>query len=115
LVGNAIVFFNPRDRVQLYGLAGFALSQAWVRVSRRGGYAVPPYTTSYTHYGMQAGLGLEWRLARRAALNTDLMLFRRWRTDRGRGSDPEFVDPVTHLATNTSQGGLFRLGSTFYF
>ena len=114
-VGNAVVFFNPRDRLEVYGLAGFALSQAWVRVARRGGYAVPPYNTSYTHYGIQGGLGLEWRLARRAALSTDLVLFRRWRTDRGRGTDPEYVDPESHLATNTSQAALFRLGTTFYF
>jgi hypothetical protein len=114
-VGNALVFFNPRDFVQVYAIGGFALSQAWVSVERSGGVAVDPYDTSYTHAGLQLGLGLEWRLARRAALSTDLLFLRRHRTDPDRGDDPEFVDPSTHRATNTSQGALFRAGATFYF
>jgi hypothetical protein len=114
-VGNALVFFNPRDFVQVYAIGGFAFSHAWVSVERRGGYAVEPYDTTYTHAGVQVGLGLEWRLARRAALSTDLLFLRRYRTDSGRGNDPEFVDPATHRATNTSQGALFRAGATFYF
>jgi hypothetical protein len=114
-VGNALVFFNPRDVVQVYALGGFAFSQAWVSVERSGGYAVGPYDTSYTHAGLQLGLGLEWRLARRAALSTDLLFLRRHRTDADRGDDPEFVDPATQRTTNTSQGALFRAGATFYF
>jgi hypothetical protein len=113
--GNALVFFNPRDFVQVYAVGGFTFSQAWVTVERRGGFAVGPYDTSSTHAGLQLGLGLEWRLARRAALSTDLLFFRRHRTDQGRGRDPEFVDPATQRATNESQGALFRAGATFYF
>jgi hypothetical protein len=115
LVGNVLVFFNPRDRLQVYALGGFSLSQAFVRVERLGGETVAPYDTTYTHHGHQAGLGLEWRLSRRAALGTDLLLFLRNRTDDGRSSDPEYVDPSTHLATNTSYGAFFRAGVTFYF
>jgi hypothetical protein len=114
-VGNALVFFNPRDFVQVYAIGGFTFSQAWVTIERSGGYAVEPYDTTYTHAALQLGLGLEWRLARRAALSTDLLFFRRQRTDAGRGDDPEFVDPVTLRATNRSQGALFRAGATFYF
>jgi hypothetical protein len=114
-VGNALVFFNPRDFVQVYAIGGFALSQAWVSVERMGGFAIDPYDTSYTHVGVQLGLGLEWRLARRAALSTDLLFLRRHRTDANRDDDPEFVDPATHRATNTSQGALFRAGAIFYF
>lgn len=115
LVGNALVFFNPRDFVQVYAIGGFTFSHAWVTVERSGGYAIDPYDTSYTHAGLQLGMGLEWRLARRAALSTDLLFFRRRRTDAGRWDDPEFVDPATGRATNTSQGALFRAGATFYF
>lgn len=114
-VGNALAFFNPRDFVQVYAIGGFTFSQAWVTVSRSGGYVVEPYDTSYSHAGLQLGLGLEWRLARRAGLSTDLLFFRRHRTDAGRAQDPEFVDPATHRSTNTSQGALFRAGATFYF
>jgi hypothetical protein len=114
-VGNALVFFNPRDFVQVYAIGGFAFSQAWVTVEQSGGYAVGPYDTSYTHAGVQVGLGLEWRLARRAALSTDLVFLRRHRTDANRDDDPEFVDPVTQRTSNTSQGALFRAGATFYF
>jgi opacity protein-like surface antigen len=114
-VGNALVFFNPRDLVQVYAIGGFTFSHAWVSVERSGGYAVAPYDTSYTHAGLQLGMGLEWRLARRAALSTDLLYFRRHRTDAGRRDDPEFVDPATGRATNESQGALFRAGVTFYF
>jgi hypothetical protein len=114
-VGNALVFFNPRDFVQVYAIGGFAFSQAWVTVEQSGGYAVGPYDTSYTHAGLQVGLGLEWRLARRAALSTDLLFLRRHRTDGNRDDDPEFVDPATQRTTNTSQGALFRAGATFYF
>jgi hypothetical protein len=114
-VGNALVFFNPRDFVQVYAIGGFTFSQAWVTIERSGGYAVEPYDTTYTHAALQLGPGLEWRLARRAALSVDLLFFRRHRTDAGRADDPEFVDPVTLRATNRSQGALFRAGATFYF
>jgi hypothetical protein len=114
-VGNALVFFNPRDFVQVYGIGGFTFSHAWVTVERSGGLSIAPYDTTYSHAGLQLGLGLEWRLARRAALSTDLLFFRRHRTDGGRRGDPEFVDPATGRATNESQGALFRAGATFYF
>jgi len=44
-----------------------------------------------------------------------LIGFLRWRTDRHAADNPEFVDPVTHQTTNTSGGGLLRLGATFYW
>jgi hypothetical protein len=114
-VGNALVFFNPRDFVQVYAIGGFTFSRAWVTVEQTGGQPVEPYDTTYSHAGLQLGLGLEWRLARRAALSTDLLFFRRHRTDDGRDGDPEFVDPATGRATDESQGALFRAGATFYF
>jgi hypothetical protein len=114
-VGNALWFVNPRDRLQVYALGGFGLGSASVDVERLGGEAVLPYETSYSYIGLQVGLGLEWRMTRRFALGTDALLFVRGRSDDDRRSDPEFVDPETHLVTNASAFGLWRLGITYYF
>jgi hypothetical protein len=114
-VVNALVFLNPRDRVQCFLLGGVSLGGAGVRVRRQGGVVVPPRDESYAYVGGQLGLGVEWRLSRRTAITSDFSLFARGRTDSGRELYPEYVDPSTHLATNASGGGLFRLGGTFYF
>ncbi len=114
-VVNALGFVNPRDRLQFYLLGGFQLGGASVRVRRQGGVAVEPFDDSYNYVGAQFGLGLEWRLTRHFALASDFELFIRGRTDQSRAVDPEYVDPSTHLATNTSGGGLWRLGATVYF
>jgi hypothetical protein len=114
-VVNALGFVNPRDRLQFYLLGGFHLGGASVRVRRQGGVAVEPFDDSYNYVGAQFGLGLEWRLTRHFALASDFQLFVRGRTDQSRAVDPEYVDPSTHLATNTSGGGLWRIGATVYF
>jgi hypothetical protein len=114
-IGNAIWFINPRHPVQLYVLGGFGFGSASVDVERLGGEAVIPYETSYSYVGLQAGIGLEWRLTRRFALGTDALAFVRGRSDDERRSDPEFIDPETHLVSNDSAFGLFRLGFTYYF
>ena len=114
-VSNALVFLNPRDRVQCFVLGGFNLGGANVRVQKQAGYAVPPHDDSYTYVGVQLGLGVEWRVTRHAAITSDFLLFARGRTDSGQNANPEYIDPSTHQATNASGGGLFRLGGTFYF
>lgn len=114
-VVNALGFVNPHDRLQFYLLGGFDIGGASVRVRRQGGLPVQPFDDSYNYVGVQVGIGLEWRLTRNFALATDFELFMRGRTDQSRAVDPEYVDPNTHLATNTSGGGLWRLGGTFYF
>jgi hypothetical protein len=48
-------------------------------------------------------------------LGGDLLGFLRERQDRDAEEQPEFVDPVTHRTSNTSGGGLIRLGATFYW
>jgi len=44
-----------------------------------------------------------------------LIGFLRWRSDRHASQNPEFIDPATGRTTNTSGGGLLRLGATFYW
>ena len=115
---NAMVFVNPRSRVQFYLLAG--LGGAWANVAyNSGGLSSgtwdPGYpTTSYTYFGGQAGGGLEFRIARHFAMNVDLRGFLRTRTDSN-ASTPEFVNTATGQTTNTSDGALLTAGMTFYF
>jgi hypothetical protein len=75
---NALVFVNPRSRVQLYFEAG--LGGAWANVSGDGFYSSNDYysgypNTSYTYFGGQAGGGLEFRIARHFAMNIDVKGF----------------------------------------
>jgi hypothetical protein len=65
--------------------------------------------------GAQLGFGVEARITRQFVLGGDLLGFLRERQDRDADEQPEFVDPVTHRTTNTSGGGVIRLGATFYW
>ena len=69
----------------------------------------------YSYFGSQLGIGVEGRITRHFAIGADLIGFLRWRTDRHAAQNPEFIDPVTGRTTNTSGGGLLRLGATFYW
>lgn len=115
LLANALGFLNPRDRLQIYLLAGLGLGSA--EVTRRSASNVPLERgdENYTYFGMQAGVGVEARLTARVALRFDVLGFVRGRTDDDRRSDPEFIDPDTNRVTNTSGGALFRGGALFYF
>lgn len=107
---NGIVYFNPRDPVQLYGLAGIGFAGARVEAEELG---APDRRFGY--FGMQTGLGLEIMIGKSTALNFDVIGFIRGRTDHQAAYRPEFVDPATGRATNTSGGGLVRGGLTFYW
>jgi hypothetical protein len=114
-VVEALGFLNPRDRVQFFMLGGFHIGGASVHVRQLGGVPVTPYDDNYVYLGGQLGLGVEWRFTRHTAITSDFHVFVRGRIDEGRHTFPEFVDPSTHLTSNVSSGGLFRLGVTFYF
>jgi opacity protein-like surface antigen len=117
---NAMMFFNTRQRFQPYILAGLGFGGATVS---RDSYDGAPFGSTdrfagsrgngnYSYVGVQAGIGLEYRLGAHFALNTDLRAFVRGRTDRGGGY--EFIN-AEGRATNKSGGGLFSLGATYYF
>jgi hypothetical protein len=111
---NALFFVNPRSAVQLYGVAGFGLSGAYVDSSDENGLR-RRRDERYRYLGAQLGVGVEARVTRHFALGGDLIGFLRERADRHADDDPEFVDPVTLRATNSSGGGIVRLGATYYW
>ena len=116
---NGMLFLNPRNRAQVYLLAGFGWSIANVTndtyVTNSGEPVGLNDTQSYHYFGGQAGIGLEYRVTRNVALNVDLRGFVRGRTDNNAGAQPEFIDPATGRTTNTSGGLLMTGGMTFYF
>lgn len=115
LSANGLLYLNPRQRVELYLLAGLFTSRAQVDVHYLGGERVAPYDASYAYFGGQLGLGVEARLSRRVSAQADVLGFVRERSRRYRYFAPDFVDPETHRTTNRSGGGLVRGGFTFYW
>lgn len=108
---NGLVFVNPKNKTQLYFLAGFGWSGAKA-TDDRPGYDVAEY--HYGYFGVQTGVGVEFRLSKSVALNFDLRGFIRGRVDDNRKYNPEFVDG-NGRSTNTSGGGLLQGGLTFYW
>ena len=116
LLLNTLVFFNPHDVVQLYGLGGLGFSGATVTIAPRSGETpFKRHDEHYSYFGGQLGFGVEVRVSRRIAIAGDLVGFIRGRTDDLSDDSPEFIDADTHRATNTSGGGLLRAGATFYW
>lgn len=111
---SGLFFANPRSAVQLYGVAGFGVGGAYLDSSTADGSRVLN-DEEYSYVGAHLGVGVEARITRHFALGGDLIGFIRERNDRHADENPEFVDPVSHRATNTSGGGLVRLGATFYW
>jgi hypothetical protein len=114
LLVNGLFYANPRSAVQLYGIAGFGVGNAYLDSRTSQGEQLLRDET-YRYFGGQLGIGLEGRVTRHLALNADLIGFLRARTDRRADLNPEFTDPVSGRTTNTSSGGLLRLGATFYW
>ena len=115
LLLNTLVFFNPHDVVQAYGLAGLGVSRANVSISPRDGQNFHRHDEQYSYFGGQLGFGVEVRVTHRIAISGDIIGFIRGRTDDNADSAPEFENPDSHRVTNTSGGGLLRVGGTFYW
>jgi hypothetical protein len=110
-VGSFMIFLNPRDSFQLFLTGGFGWSSARIGDDKNGNPG-PGY--NYNYFGGIAGGGAEWRLAKHFALYGDVRAFLRTRTDAYAAYEPEFRDAYGRT-TNTSAGGLFSGGMTFYF
>jgi hypothetical protein len=113
---SGMLFVNPRSRTQFYFMGGLNIAHAEVDRSSSeaaaGGAEFAP-DTEYDYFGAHGGIGLEFRLSPRIALNVDALGFVRSRTDDG--LVPEFTDSDTGRTTNTSGGGLFRGGLSIYW
>lgn len=111
---DALFFFNPRSRAQVYAVAGVGGSVAYAENGFGG-------SRDFAYVGGQAGLGLEFRVSRPLAINVDVRGFLRHRVD----SDPrpEFVEDLNPdptvveigRTTDTSGGATVNVGATLYF
>jgi len=118
---SGLLYLNPRSRAQFYLTGGVHWSNATLQSSDPDPRLSPStdgttFTTEYKYFGGQGGIGLEYRVSRRLALNLDALGFVRTRTDDAVETGPaEFNDPNTGRTTNTSGGALFRGGLTFWW
>ena len=116
---DTTVFFNPHDPFQGFFLAGLGWSRADVSYKTHettaSGTVRRQIDQTYYYFGLLAGLGLEWRFENQWSADFALLGVLRGRTDSQADRNPEFVDPRTKLATNSSGFGLLRLGLTYYF
>jgi hypothetical protein len=108
---NGLIFLNPRNVTQVYLLGGFGWSGA-TAVDDRSGVDTVEY--HYGYFGMQAGIGLEFRLSKVVALNVDMRGLLRGRIDHDARFHPEFVSS-SGKSTNASGAGLLQGGITFYW
>ncbi len=116
---STTIFFNPRDRVQGFMLAGLGWSRADVSYKfhemTADGSVKRERSDTYYYFGLFGGLGVEWRFDPKWSTDFALLGMLRNRTDSKADYDPEFVDSKTKLATNSSGFGLLRLGLNYYF
>lgn len=108
---NGLIFLNPKNTTQVYLLGGFGWSGA-TATDDRGGVDRVEY--KYGYFGLQGGLGLEFRLSKSVALNVDVRGLVRGRVDGDARYNPEFTSN-DGKSTNTSGAGLLTGGITFYW
>ena len=116
---STTIFFNPHDPVQGFLLAGLGWSRADVSYKFHEmtleGSVKRERNDAYYYFGLFVGLGAEWRFDPKWSTDIALLGILRNRTDSKADNNPEFVDPKTKLATNSSGFGLLRLGLNYYF
>jgi hypothetical protein len=103
---NPMLFINPRDKVQVYFLAGLGAGSARVESGN--------VRREYRYVGVDAGAGVEFRFWQRLAFSADVVGFVRDRTAAD-GGGPEYVEPSTGRFTDSSAGALVRLGGIYYW
>jgi hypothetical protein len=113
---SAMLYANPRNVVQFYLFGGINWSFARVFSEEVQANLAEGTSDEYTYFGGHAGLGLEFRVSKLVGINVDGLAFIRTRTDDdGDGAYPEFYNPETQEASNSSAGGLLRAGVTFWW
>lgn len=115
---SGIVYFNPQNRFQLYGVAGLGASWAGIAYNNTNLRSRPSATATYTYLGGLAGVGAEWQLSPNLSLFGDARAFVRTRIDHQSESNPEFKRVNSDgrpESTNVSAGVVGQLGAIFYF
>ncbi|MBP9112571.1 MAG: outer membrane beta-barrel protein [Polyangiaceae bacterium] len=118
LSANALAFINPESPLQVFFSAGVGLAKASVDQLYADGSR---QTADYSYFGVQGGVGLEYRMSPHFALNTEFKGFVRWRTDgdaASRIANPEFIEQTgtsTYRYSNVSGGALWTVGMALYF
>lgn len=113
---SELIYFNPQNRFQVYGVVGFGAS--WASVSYNDTRTRGADSGSYTYVGGLAGLGVEWQLTPNFSIFGDARAFLRTRVDPGANDNPEFsrVNSSGRTeTTNVSTGVVGQLGGIFYF
>jgi hypothetical protein len=107
---SARFFFNPRQRLQFYGLVGTGVSFAAAE-------NLAGNRRNFAHVGGELGAGLEFRLNPHIAVNFDVRGFLRQRVDSDPRPEYVEVDEFDNVlrTTNTSAGATLNLGGTIYF
>jgi hypothetical protein len=103
---SSLLYFNPDQLIRMYAILGLNTTAARVSVEADD--------QSWGYFGAHAGLGLDFAVDRKVALNVDLIGFVRGRTDDRAAREPEFTDAFGRV-TNTSGGGLFRGGISLFW
>ena len=113
---SAMLYANPRNVVQFYLFGGLNWSFARVFSERIEPHLADGNSDEYTYFGGHGGLGLEFRVSKLVGINVDGMAFVRTRTDSDdSGRFPEFYNPRTSEASNSSAAGMLRAGVTFWW
>jgi len=110
---SALVYLNPRDMAQIYLTAGAAWSRARITDVRYGVFE-PVGEDMYHHVGGIFGGGVEFRVAKAIAINTDLRGFYRGAVDSDVTLNPGLTG-VRGVTTDRSTGAILRGGLTFYW
>jgi hypothetical protein len=103
---SSLFFLNDHPVVRTYLLAGLNASAAHVDVLGDD--------QTWGYLGLQGGLGLDFTIDPRLAVNIDILAFMRGRTDSRAAREPEFIDSSGRVS-NTSGGGLVRGGVVLRF
>lgn len=115
---SELIYFNPQNRFQFYGVVGFGMSWAAVSYNDANARTRGMDNAAYTYVGGLAGLGVEWQLSPNFSIYSDARAFVRTRIDPGASSNPEFTrtnaDGRTET-TNVSVGVVGQVGALFYF
>jgi hypothetical protein len=115
---SGLVYFNPQNRFQVYGVAGLGVSWAGVSYSDVNARSRGTDSAQYTYFGGLAGLGVEWQLTPNFSIFGDARAFIRTRVDQEKATNPEFSRVNANgrtETTNLSAGVVGQLGGIFYF